>query len=148
MGNGLNLSLVQLQGGLDQGFTVSGRAGAGDVRVLWHFFVNFLHGADGGGQGAAVVVAVKGVQELAVLIHESHLCGRASGIDAEIAVAVAVRKLCGFHAMSAVALQKFVKFLPGCKQRLHARHLKFHVKLAGEPLKQRVQRRGTLLLVI
>ena len=48
MGNRFYLSLVKKKSCLNERFSVSGRAGVGNVRILWKKTVNFLNGAYGG----------------------------------------------------------------------------------------------------
>ena len=56
VGDGLHLALIQLEGGLQQGLTVAGGAGPGDMCVCRQLLPDLLNGADGRGDGRAVIV--------------------------------------------------------------------------------------------
>ena len=82
MGNGLHFPFVQHQSRLKKGFAVSGGTGPGDLCCVRNLLTDFLHGADGGGQRASVVIAVEAVEKFSVLCHQRHFRSGGAGIDA------------------------------------------------------------------
>ena len=91
MRDGFILALVQLKRCLSQRLPLAGRAGPGDMRRVGKLRFDLTDGADRGGDGAAVVVVIKMVEQASVLAHKRDLCGAGARIDAELAVALVGR---------------------------------------------------------
>ncbi len=103
VGHGLDLAGVGLEGLDEQGLAVAGGGHVADGRALGQCVVEVVHDDAGGAEHVAVVVAVPGAQELAVLAHHGGLHGRGAGVDAdEHAAAVALEAALGDH-LGAVA---------------------------------------------
>ncbi len=104
MGDGLHLALIQLEGGLQQCFAVARGAGPGNAGVLWQLLPDFLDGADGRGDGRAVIIRIELVQQLSGVGNQCQLGGGGAGVDAEEDIPMAVGKLSCCHLILAVPL--------------------------------------------
>ena len=80
MGHGLHLAIVQQKSGLHQGLAVACGAGADDADIGRQQLMDLFQGADGSLQRTAVIVAVEGVEQGAVLAHQSDLRGGGAGV--------------------------------------------------------------------
>ena len=98
VGHGLDLAGVGLEGLDEQGLAVAGGGHVADGHALGKSVVEVVHDDAGGAEHVAVVVAVPGAQELAVLAHHGRLHSRGAGVDAdEHAAAVALEAALGHH---------------------------------------------------
>ena len=127
VGDRLDLSLVKLQGGLDQGLTVAGGAGACNVDILRHVRVDLLDRIDRGLQRVAVVGAVGGVEQCAVLRDEGGLGGRRAGVHAEVSPAFVFRKVALFDLIAVLAGSELRISLLILKERLEAGDFELHL---------------------
>ena len=85
--------------------------------------VEIGHDDLGRAQDVAVVVAVPGVEQLAVLAHERGLHGGGAGVDADEHAAGIALKVAAGHDLLVVARTELVVVVLGGKERLQARHL-------------------------
>ena len=97
VGNGLHLSLVQMEGGLQQGFAIAGGAGTTDSHPGVELVAEPFQGLLGGFYRVALIVGVVEEQQLALLADEGDLGGGGAGIDAQVAVALVIRQLLFLH---------------------------------------------------
>ena len=111
MGNGLDLTVIQHEGGLEQGFAVAGRAGTHDPGVGRDQVMDLMDGPDGGHNRVAVVIAVERVEQGAVFTDHGQLGRGGTGVDAQIAVAVVVLQGTLADSRLIVAGQEAVIFL-------------------------------------
>ena len=84
MGNGLYLPLVQLEGSLKQGFTVSCGAAVGDAGIFRKEIPYLFHGFYRCCDRRSVVVSVKSVKKFTLLGYKGKLCGCGARIYTEI----------------------------------------------------------------
>ena len=57
------------------------------MRGFRQLFLNFTDGADGGGNGASIVVVIEAVEQASVLTHQSHLGSGGTGVDSQVTIA-------------------------------------------------------------
>ena len=96
--DGLDLAGVGTQGLDEQGLAVAGRGDVADGALARQVVVDVVHNLARGAQDVAAVVAVPGVEELAVLAHHGGLHRGGAGVDAdEHAAAVAREVALGDH---------------------------------------------------
>ena len=118
MRDGLDFTFIQHQSRLDKRLAVAGGTGIHNMGILRQPVINLLNRTDSRLQRAAIIVAVKRVQEGAVLRDERRFCCCGSGIDAEEAVSILI--------------------LRG-KERLHARNLELDLNAVRQFLLQLTQ---------
>ena len=111
VGNGLYFTLVQKESRLEQGFTVAGGTAAYDLCICREQAVDFRHRRNSSPDRAAVIVAVKRVEERAVFSDESELGCRRTCVDPEEAFSVIVGKIRTLHLCLLVAAAESVIFL-------------------------------------
>ena len=104
MGDGLHLSLVQGEGGLQEGLAVARGAGPGDSGGAGKHGFQIPDGGLGRLDGISLVVGVEGIQQLPFLADEGQLGGCGAGIDAQVAVAAIGFQIGLFHHGLAVPL--------------------------------------------
>ena len=120
MRNGLNLAGIGLEGLDEQRLAVARGGHVADGAAGGDVVVEIGHDDLGRAQDVAVVVAVPGVQQLAVLAHERGLHGGGAGVDAdEHAAGVAVELALG-DDLGVVAGLELGKVLVGGKERIQA----------------------------
>ena len=120
MRNGLNLAGIGLEGLDEQRLAVARGGHVADGAAGGDVVVEIGHDDLGRAQDVAVVVAVPGVQQLAVLAHERSLHGGGAGVDAdEHAAGVAVELALG-DDLGVVAGLELGKVLVGGKERIQA----------------------------
>ena len=118
--NGLDLAGIGLEGLDEQRLTVARGGHVADGAAGGDVVVEIGHDDLGRAQDVAVVVAVPGVQQLAVLAHERGLHGGGAGVDAdEHAAGVAVELALG-DDLGVVAGLELGKVLVGGKERIQA----------------------------
>ena len=135
VGDGLDLSFVQKEGCLEQGFTVACGAAADNFRVPGQQAVDLRHGRNRSPDRAAVIIAVKRVKEGAVLADQGKLGGRGAGIDSQEAVSVVIGEVRALYAGLLMAAAEFIVLLLRGEKRIHAPDLELHVQLSGETLR-------------
>ena len=148
VGDGLDLALVQQEGRLEQGLAVAGRAAADDPGVRGQKAADLRHGGDGRQQGAAVIIAVEGIEQASVLADQGQLGGRGAGVDPQEAVSVVVRQVGAPDAGLLVAAAESVVVLLGGEKGIHAADLKFHVEPAGQAVRHLRQKDMVVLLCV
>ena len=118
VGDGLDLARVRAQG-LDEDALAVARGGhVANGATLGHGVVDAVHDVARSAQDVAVVVAVPGVEKLAVLAHHGALHGGGASVDAnEDATAVAGQVTLG-HDLLVVALLELLVVLLGGKERV------------------------------
>ena len=131
MGDGLHFPFVQTERFFYQSLAIAGGAGVYDLRVCRQLLMNLADGADGGVNGTAVVVAVKGIEQGAVFSDQGNLGGGGTCVDPQIAAAFVSGKISFLYSGSCVPLDKFLVFGRIPEQRVHPGDFKFHMKLAG-----------------
>ena len=132
VGNGLDLALIQHEGGLQQGLAVSGGAGVGDGAVCGKKILDLLHGADGCRQRAAVVVAVEVIKKGSVLADQGQLCGGGTGVNSQEALSVITAKIALLYGMARmVAAEGLILFL-AAEQGLHPLDFLAHLHAGGQ----------------
>ena len=120
MRNGLNLAGIGLEGLDEQRLAVARGGHVADGAAGGDVVVEIGHDDLGRAQDVAVVVAVPGVQQLAVLAHERGLHGGGASVDAdEHAAGVAVELALG-DDLGVVAGLELGKVLVGGKERIQA----------------------------
>ena len=118
--DGLDLAGIGLEGLDEQGLTITGGGHVTDGAAGRDVVVEIGHDDLGRAQDVTVVVAVPGVQQLAVLAHERGLHGGGAGVDAdEHAAGVAVELALGDDFL-VVAGFELGKILIGGKERVQA----------------------------
>ena len=118
--NGLDLAGIGLEGLDEQRLAVARGGHVADGAAGGDVVVEIGHDDLGRAQDVAVVVAVPGVQQLAVLAHERGLHGGGAGVDAdEHAAGVAVELALG-DDLGVVAGLELGKVLVGGKERIQA----------------------------
>ena len=118
--NGLNLAGIGLEGLDEQRLAVARGGHVADGAAGGDVVVEIGHDDLGRAQDVAVVVAVPGVQQLAVLAHERGLHGGGASVDAnEHAAGVAVELALG-DDLGVVAGLELGKVLVGGKERIQA----------------------------
>ena len=118
--NGLDLAGVGLEGLDEQRLAVTRGSHVADGAAGRDVVVEIGHDDLGRAQDVAVVVAVPGVQQLAVLAHERGFHGGGAGVDAnEHAAGVAVELALGDDFL-VVAGFELSKVLVGGKERIQA----------------------------
>ena len=116
--NGLDLAGVSLEGLDEQRLAVARGGHVADGAAGGDVVVEIGHDDLGRAQDVTVVVAVPGVQQLAVLAHERGLHGGGAGVDAdEHAAGVAVELALGDDFL-VVAVLELSKVLVGGKERI------------------------------
>ena len=116
VGHGLHHSLVQVEGGLDQGLAVAGDAGAGNAHALGHLDVNAAQDLDGGGHGVALVTGVVLPDNAVGLVQHDGLNGGGPGVNTQEAVGRArgvLRPATGLGIPSGPGLPATGERLPG-----------------------------------
>ena len=108
VGDGFHFALVQHEGGFQQGFAVTCRAAADDLRVRRKQTVQLCHRRDGSPDGAAVIVAVKRIEKRAVLPDQGKLGGGGAGIDSQKAFSVILGQVRSLHSRLFVAAAELV----------------------------------------
>ena len=126
MCHGFHFAVIKQEGSFHQCFAVTCGAGADDVHIFRKLRIDFLQGADGCFQGAAVIAGIKGVEQGAVLPYQCDFGGGGTGINAKVSIALVTGKLCGAYMGLAVAFSERSIILLVCKQRFHALYFKFH----------------------
>ena len=118
--NGLDLAGVGLEGLDEQRLTIARGGHVADGAAGGDVVVEIGHDDLGRAQDVTVVVAVPGVQQLAVLAHERGLHGGGAGVDAdEHAAGVAVELALG-DDLGVVAALELGEVLVGGKERVQA----------------------------
>ena len=140
VGDGLHLALIQHKSRLDQRLAVSGGTGVGNMGGIWHLRIDFLDGADGGGQRIPLVVAVERVEQRSVFTHHRRFGGGGAGIDAQITAALVGGKIRSGHIVDTLTLQEGIILFLGGKQGLHAGNLKIDGYAGAQLLRQILQR--------
>ena len=121
--HGLDLTIVGLQG-LDQdALAVSGGGHVTNCAVFRQMVVDIVHDCAGGTQDIAVVVAVPGVEQLAVFTDDSGLHGCGAGIDTDKDTAMVVLKLALRHDLLVVAGLELLIILLGLEERIQTGNL-------------------------
>ena len=116
--DGLDLAGVSLEGLDEQRLAVARGGHVADGAARGDVVVEIGHDDLGRAQDVAVVVAVPGVQQLAILAHERGLHGGRAGVDAnEHAAGVAVELALG-DDLGVVATLELGKVLVGGKERI------------------------------
>ena len=116
--DGLDLAGVGLEGLDEQRLAITGGGHVADGAAGGDVVVEIGHDDLGRAQDVAVIVAVPGVQQLAVLAHERGLHGGGAGVDAdEHAAGVAVELALG-DDLGVVAVLELGKVLVGGKERI------------------------------
>ena len=127
MRNSFHLPFVQKESCLDQRLAVSGRAGVSDLGSPGKLLINFLDRPDGGGKGISVVIAVKRIQQGAVLTYQGCLGGGGACVDPQVAVALIGGKVSGLYIVLALAAVEFFVILLGGKEGVHTVYFKIHL---------------------
>ena len=83
MGDCFYLAIVKHEGRLNQGFSISGRAAGHNLHALWELCIDILHGTQGCTKRAAIVAAVKIIEQTAVFRNKCNLGGCRTGVDTE-----------------------------------------------------------------
>ncbi len=123
VGDRLDLAGVGLERGLQDALAVAGRGHMADRAARRQKVVDHVHDLAGHADHVAVVVAVPGPEELAVLADHGRLDGGGAGVDAdEDAALVALERALG-HDLGVVALLELAVLLLGRKERVEARDL-------------------------
>ena len=148
MGHGLHLAVVQEERGLHQGLAVACGAGAHDAHALRQLLMDLLQGADGGLQRAAVIIAVEGIEQGAVLPHQSDFGGGGAGVDAQERVAFIVGQAGRAHMGFPVALPESVIGGPVGEKGFHALYLELHLDIGGKPAQHLLHGAGDVLLCV
>ena len=118
--DGLDLAGIGLEGLDEQGLAVARGGHVADGAAGGDVVVEIGHDDLGRAQDVTVVVAVPGVQQLAVLAHERGLHGGGTGVDTdEHAAGVAVELTLG-DDLGVVASLELGKILVGGKERIQA----------------------------
>ena len=133
MGDRLHLSLIQKEGGFQERLAVACGAAAGDPGTFGKEAVDLGDGLDGSPDRAAVVIAVKRIEQGPVLTDQGQLGRRGAGIDPQEAVSFITGEISPLHLGFFMAAAELVILLLRGKKRIHAPDLKLHVQLAGEP---------------
>ena len=118
VGDGLDLAGVRAQGLNEDALAVAGSGHVTDGAALGHGVVDAVHDVARGAQDVAVVVAVPGVEKLAVLAHHGALHGGGAGVDANEDAATVAGKVALGHDLLVVALLEFLVVPPGGEERL------------------------------
>ena len=79
----LHFTLIQHESCLDQGFSVSGRAGVYDFNSFRKLFVNIFNSGDSCSQRISVIVVIERIEQRAVFAYKSSFCGCRAGIDSQ-----------------------------------------------------------------
>ncbi len=132
MRHGLHFSVIQKECGFQQGFPITGGAGADDSCFLRKLFINLTDGADGGFERAAVVAAVERVEKAPLLVHQSDLGRGAPGVDSQITVSFVGGELPSPDMVPGMPLLESLILCFRGEKRLHALHLKFHFDIGRE----------------
>ena len=144
--DGLDFALVQHQSRLDQRLAVAGGAGIDNMGILRQPVIDLLNRTDSRLQRAAIVVAVKRVQEGAVLRDERRFCCCGSGIDAEEAVSTVGLQILRRHVVLILPFDEVVIFILRGKERLHARNLELDLNAVRQFLLQLTQQAVGVLI--
>ena len=104
VGDGLDLTLVEREGGFEQRLTVARGAGARDACARGQKPAQRADGLHSGLDGVALVVRVERPEKLALFAHERELRRRRARVEAEEAVALIGGKLAARHDRRVVAL--------------------------------------------
>ena len=121
--DGLDLSGVCAQGLDEDLLAIAGGGHVANGAVRGHLVVDVVRDGAGGAQDVAVVVAVPGVEKLAVLADGGRLHGGGAGVDAdEHAAVVAGQVSLGNHLLVMAGLELLVVLLAG-EERVQARDL-------------------------
>ena len=97
VGDGLDLTLVEREGGFEQRLAVARGAGARDARARGQMLAQRADGLHSGLDGIALIVRVERVQQLALFAHERELRRGRARVEAEEAVALIGGKLAARH---------------------------------------------------
>ena len=84
MRKSLDLAAVGMESRLDDGFTVTGSHGAGNISAFRQGFIEFLHFAYHRGKGRALIAAVGRIENFLITPHSRYLCSGGTGINAHI----------------------------------------------------------------
>ena len=136
VGDGLDLALVEVEGGLEKLLPVAGGAGAHDMRVLRKAGKELAHGAHRRADRVAVVVRIEGEEKLPVLPDEGELGGGGSGVDAEEAVAAGAPELPLRDDGPGVPGTEFVIARLGGEERRKPLEFKRGLNAAAQPVDQ------------
>ena len=146
MGDRLHLSLIQKESGFQERLAVARGAAAGDPGTFGKEAVDLGDRVDGSPDRAAVVIAVKRIEQGPVLTDQSQLGRRGAGIDPQEAVSFITGEISPLHLRFFMAAAEIVIFLLRGEKRVHASDLKLHVELAGEPFRHFGQEHVVVLL--
>ncbi len=142
MGHSLDLTFVQLQGGFQQGFAVTGGTGVHNPGVFRQTGADLPDRADGGGQRASAVAAVERIQQGTVLSDQRDLGGGGACVDAKVTVALIGCRIRRAHAVPAVAGEKRIIFRLVFKKRFQPCHLEFHADIRVQFFEEGGERDG------
>ena len=124
VGNGLYLARVRAQG-LDKDALAVARGGhVANGAALGHGVVDAVHDVARGAQDVTVVVAVPGVEKLALLAHHGALHGGGAGVDANEDAATVAGQVALGHDLLVVALLELLVVVLGGKERVQALDLR------------------------
>ena len=123
MRHGLDLAGVGFEGLDEQRLAVTGSGHVADGATGGNVVVEIGHDDLGRTQDVAVVVAVPGVQQLAIFAHKRGLHGSGAGVDAnKHTTPVAIEVALGHNLLVVTALELVILLGRG-KERLQARDL-------------------------
>ena len=137
--DGLDFTFIQHQSRLDKRLAVAGGTGIHNMGILRQPVIDLLNRTDSRLQRAAIVVAVKRVQEGAVLRDERRFCCCGSGIDAEEAVSTVGLQILRRHVVLILPFDEVVILILRGKERLHARNLELDLNAVRQFLLQLTQ---------
>ena len=121
--DGLDLAGVRAQGLDEDLLAVAGGGHVADRAAGGHLVVDVVHDGARGAEDVAVVVAVPGVEELAVLADDGRLHRGGAGVDADEHATLVAREVALGHNLLVVALLELLVVRLGLKERLEARDL-------------------------
>ena len=148
VGDGLDFSVVQLEGGFQEGLPVAGGAGVDNVRIGRELFLDLLHGPDGGQKGRALIIIVERIYEFAVFVHEGQLGRGGSGINPKEEIPAGFFEFPGLYMGPGVALGEGVVLGLVLEEGLHAGYLKLDLEVAGQALLEFGHGEGRILVVV
>ena len=123
MCNGFNIAKVNHQGFLNQPFAIARHAGIANHNILRHHIIHFIQAFHDNIQRIALIACIEGIEQIAILGNQSHLCCSRACIHTKEGIPMIIRQ---GHASYLISVMTFlesgiIRFI--LKQRLHTGNL-------------------------
>ena len=123
MCNGFNIAKVNHQGFLNQPFAIACHAGIANHNILRHHIIHFIQAFHDNIQRIALIACIEGIEQIAILGNQSHLCCGRACIHTKEGIPMIIRQGHASYLISVMAFLEsgIIRFI--LKQRLHTGNL-------------------------